>query len=118
MLQNLKLPHFFPNNELPVIDALIDGNSCPIFDYIYAPQECFLEFGSWTYDESQLVLNWWMDDENKHEIPFIDFNDYVQSNEWETDGEEEGKKLPRHIRKKQIKSIKFMYNTTNLFGNM
>ena len=70
-----------------------------------------MDFGSWTYDTSQLDLDWWLTDDWKHTIPYVDFNDYVKSNEWFTDGENEKDlsklyKIPIHQRKNQIRSLK------------
>lgn len=46
-----------------------------------------LEFGSWTYDKTQLDITWWLPDSDP--MPYLDFSDYVPSNEWRTDGEKE-----------------------------
>ncbi|VEL16138.1 unnamed protein product [Protopolystoma xenopodis] len=56
-------------------------------------KRCFLEFGSWTYDNSQLEVEWWIldNDTTRTPMPFVDFGDYVPSNEWRTDGEEESR---------------------------
>uniref|UniRef100_A0A1I8F2P7 Fibrinogen C-terminal domain-containing protein n=1 Tax=Macrostomum lignano TaxID=282301 RepID=A0A1I8F2P7_9PLAT len=75
---------------------------------------CRMRFGSWTYDERHLRLDWALvrvppssasdgnasesdstgaDDEldevttTRKPLPFVDFSDYVVSNEWATDGE-------------------------------
>ena len=50
-----------------------------------------LEFGSWAYDINQLKITWWVPDWATEGTPYIDFSDYLASNEWRTDGEEDVK---------------------------
>ncbi|BHF69032.1 hypothetical protein SprV_0301207300 [Sparganum proliferum] len=68
-------------------------------------QICTLEFGSWTYDVSQMDISWWKPDKMTAPMPYVDFSDYVPSNEWRTYGELE-KDIPHENRTKQIKSLK------------
>ncbi|CAL8090028.1 unnamed protein product [Calicophoron daubneyi] len=68
-------------------------------------QVCMLEFGSLTYDKTQLELEWWIPDGSDQPMPFVDFSDYVPANEWITDGEAE-KHIRHEERKKQIRSVK------------
>ncbi|CAL8090031.1 unnamed protein product [Calicophoron daubneyi] len=69
-------------------------------------QICMLEFGSWTYDRTQMDITWWIpDSEPTAPMPYLDFSDYVPSNEWRTDGELE-RKLHHTNRTKQIRSVK------------
>uniref|UniRef100_A0A1I8H113 Neur_chan_LBD domain-containing protein n=1 Tax=Macrostomum lignano TaxID=282301 RepID=A0A1I8H113_9PLAT len=67
-----------------------------IMHFPFDTQLCCIRFGSWTYDERQLLLDWSMTDLRLNDtysiqklLPFVDFSDYVESNEWETDGESE-----------------------------
>nr|QQY02490.1 acetylcholine-gated chlorid channel-1 [Cryptocotyle lingua] len=69
-------------------------------------QICMLEFGSWTYDKTQMDIIWWTgSDAGATLTPYIDFSDYVTSNEWRTDGELERLVNPSE-RKLQIRSVK------------
>lgn len=68
-------------------------------------QVCTLEFGSWTYDVSQMDISWWRPDKMTAPMPYVDFSDYVPSNEWRTYGELE-RDIPHENRTKQIKSLK------------
>ncbi|KAH9280633.1 Neuronal acetylcholine receptor subunit beta-3 [Echinococcus granulosus] len=68
-------------------------------------QICTLEFGSWTYDRTQLELDWWVSSSSPIPMAYVDFVDYVPSNEWRTDGEEE-KDIVHTNRTKQIKAYK------------
>lgn len=69
-----------------------------IFDKI-----CTLEFGSWTYDRTQLELDWWVSSTSPIPMAYVDFVDYVPSNEWRTDGEAE-KDIVHTNRTKQVSS--------------
>ncbi|KAL5963865.1 Neuronal acetylcholine receptor subunit alpha-4 [Taenia solium] len=68
-------------------------------------QICTLEFGSWTYDRTQLELDWWVSSMSPIPMAYVDFVDYVPSNEWRTDGEAE-KDIVHTNRTKQIKAYK------------
>ncbi|CAL8090034.1 unnamed protein product [Calicophoron daubneyi] len=69
-------------------------------------QICMLEFGSWTYDKTQMDIAWWLPDGvGTSPAPYLDFSDYVPSNEWHTDGELE-RNLHHTNRTKQIRSVK------------
>ncbi|KAL5108266.1 Neuronal acetylcholine receptor subunit beta-3 [Taenia crassiceps] len=68
-------------------------------------QICTLEFGSWTYDRTQLELDWWISSTSPIPMAYVDFVDYVPSNEWRTDGEAE-KDIVHTNRTKQIKAYK------------
>jgi len=46
-----------------------------------------LEFGSWAYDSTQMKIAWWIPNDSNAGSAYIDFNDYLPSNEWRTDGE-------------------------------
>lgn len=76
---------------------------------------CTLNFGSWTYDITQLDIQWWRIDENgssvKKPSPYVDFNNYVVSNEWITDGEFESG-VPIYNRTRQIKSRRLIRNVS------
>lgn len=50
------------------------------------------EFGSMSYDRTQLDMEWWIPDGDITPMPYIDFSDYIPANDWYTDGEDE-----RHI---------------------
>lgn len=65
-----------------------------------------MEFGSWTYDITQLDIRWW-DVKNASPSPYIDFSDYVESNEWQTDGEMERGVHPKN-RTHQVRSKRRM----------
>uniref|UniRef100_A0A5K3FBT6 Neur_chan_LBD domain-containing protein n=1 Tax=Mesocestoides corti TaxID=53468 RepID=A0A5K3FBT6_MESCO len=68
-------------------------------------QICNLEFGSWTYDRTQMELDWWVTTSSPIPNPYVDFVDYVPSNEWRTDGETE-RDIVHTNRTKQIKAYK------------
>ena len=51
--------------------------SIDISNFPFDEQECFLKFGSWTYDGFNLDVNFPADNYGK-----IDTDDYVESNEW------------------------------------
>ncbi|VEL10740.1 unnamed protein product [Protopolystoma xenopodis] len=52
-------------------------------------QRCYLDFGSLTYDSTQLELGWMKQKNSSTLMPYLDFSDYVRSNEWHTNGEED-----------------------------
>ncbi|TGZ55997.1 hypothetical protein CRM22_010246 [Opisthorchis felineus] len=80
-------------------------------------QVCMLEFGSWTYDRTQMDIIWWTgSDEGAVMSPFVDFSDYVPSNEWRTDGELEREINPLE-RKLQIRSVKRYRRRNQTVGN-
>ncbi|KAG5443110.1 Neuronal acetylcholine receptor subunit beta-3, partial [Clonorchis sinensis] len=80
-------------------------------------QVCMLEFGSWTYDKTQMDIIWWTSsDEGAQMSPFVDFSDYVPSNEWRTDGELERDVTPLE-RKLQIRSVKRYRRRNQTVGN-
>lgn len=60
-----------------------------------------LEFGSLTYDKTQLELEWWTPEDSETPMPYVDFSDYVPANEWFADGETE-RHLRHEDRKKQV----------------
>ncbi|THD23045.1 Neuronal acetylcholine receptor subunit alpha 4 [Fasciola hepatica] len=64
-----------------------------------------LEFGSLTYDKTQLELDWWTPDDSETPMPYVDYSDYVPANEWFADGEAE-RHLRHEKRTKQIRSVK------------
>lgn len=68
-------------------------------------QTCELEFGSWSYDVTQLDISFWIPAESNIPSPYVDFSDYVESNEWYTDGQYE--RFVNHTsRRLQIRSVK------------
>ena len=79
-------------------------------------QLCVMEFGSWAYDLSQVDIEWWFSDKFNVSSPFVDFTDYVISNEWVTDAYLEREINPKD-RKLQIPSEKHIRNRTLLLGN-
>ncbi|KAF7260847.1 hypothetical protein EG68_04026 [Paragonimus skrjabini miyazakii] len=104
-------------NTLWVPQALFKS-TCEV-EITYFPfdtQICMLEFGSWTYDKDQLDLSWWRGQPPTEPLPYVDFSDYVPSNEWRTDGEMDvisgntGKKT-------QIRSVKKARFRTQTIGN-
>ncbi|KAF8566195.1 hypothetical protein P879_02807 [Paragonimus westermani] len=104
-------------NTLWVPQALFKS-TCEV-EITYFPfdtQICMLEFGSWTYDKDQLDLSWWRGQPPTEPMPYVDFSDYVPSNEWRTDGEVDvisgntGKKT-------QIRSVKKLRFRTQTIGN-
>ncbi|VDL57714.1 unnamed protein product [Hymenolepis diminuta] len=78
---------------------------------------CTLEFGSWTYDRTQLELDWWISSFSPDPMPYVDFIDYVPSNEWRTDGEKE-RDIIHTNRTKQIKSIITFKERNQTDGNV
>ncbi|TPP62198.1 Neuronal acetylcholine receptor subunit alpha-4 [Fasciola gigantica] len=77
-------------------------------------QICMLEFGSWTYDKTQLDITWWLPDADP--MPYLDFSDYVPSNEWRTDGEKE-REVHHTNRTLQIRSVKKYRRRNQTVGN-
>ncbi|CAH8635150.1 unnamed protein product [Heterobilharzia americana] len=80
-------------------------------------QICMLEFGSLTYDKTQMDILWWIPDSPPMvEMPYLDFSDYVPSNEWRTDGEKE--REVHHINRTiQIRSVKKHRRRSQTVGN-
>ncbi|KAH8868535.1 Neuronal acetylcholine receptor subunit alpha-4 [Schistosoma japonicum] len=78
---------------------------------------CMLEFGSLTYDRTQMDILWWIPDSVPLvEMPYLDFSDYVPSNEWCTDGEKE--RDVHHINRTiQIRSVKKHRRRSQTVGN-
>ncbi|PAA56775.1 hypothetical protein BOX15_Mlig028785g1 [Macrostomum lignano] len=69
-------------------------------------QLCALEFGSWTYDMTQINLTWvgYEYEPNQYEpSPYIDFTNYIKSKEWITDGQEDFEIRPS-LRRRQVRS--------------
>ncbi|KAM7542020.1 hypothetical protein Aperf_G00000015663 [Anoplocephala perfoliata] len=94
-------------------------SACQV-DITYFPfdtQVCTLEFGSWTYDRTQLELDWRIGTQSSEPEPYVNFQDYVPSNEWRTDGEEE-KDIIHINRTKQIKSYIRYEERNQTDGNM
>ncbi|VDN99565.1 unnamed protein product [Rodentolepis nana] len=83
----------------------------------YDTQVCTLEFGSWTYDRTQLELDWWISTLSPEPTPYVDFIDYVPSNEWKTDGEKE-KDVIHTNRTRQIKSTIMLKERNQTEGNV
>lgn len=83
-------------------------------------QVCVLEFGSWAYDINQMKIGWWVPDGSNESTPYIDFNDYLKSNEWRTEGEEDRDLKRDGNDKKQIKSVMItrMRNFVNSKGEI
>ncbi|VDP81995.1 unnamed protein product [Echinostoma caproni] len=80
-------------------------------------QICMLEFGSWTYDKTQMDIGWWLSEGDVGiPMPYLDFSDYVPSNEWRTDGEKE-RDLPAANRTIQIRSVKKYRRRNQTVGN-
>ncbi|KAA3682096.1 uncharacterized protein DEA37_0008606 [Paragonimus westermani] len=77
---------------------------------------CMLEFGSWTYDTDQMDINWWRGQPPSEPMPYVDFSDYVPSNEWRTDGEADVR-LGNGVKKRQIRSVKKYRFRTQTIGN-
>ncbi|CAH8470277.1 unnamed protein product [Dicrocoelium dendriticum] len=76
-----------------------------------------LEFGSWTYDKTQMDITWWLPDgPGTTPMPYLDFSDYVPSNEWRTDGEEE-RDVHHTNRTIQIPSVKSYRRRNQTFGD-
>ncbi|CAH8635162.1 unnamed protein product [Heterobilharzia americana] len=96
------------NGEMLWVPQALFKSTCEV-EITYFPfdtQICMLEFGSWTYDKTQMDILWWIPDSPPMvEMPYLDFSDYVPSNEWRTDGEKE--REVHHINRTiQIRSVK------------
>lgn len=79
-------------------------------------QTCELEFGSWSYDVTQLDIGFWVPAESQVPSPYVDFSDYVESNEWYTDGQYE--RFVNHTsRRMQIRSVKNFRNVSYMHRN-
>uniref|UniRef100_A0A1I8H4A7 Neur_chan_LBD domain-containing protein n=1 Tax=Macrostomum lignano TaxID=282301 RepID=A0A1I8H4A7_9PLAT len=83
-------------------------STCPveIEFFPFDTQVCFLEFGSWTYDVTQLNLTWFgfEYEQFKYEPnPYVDFTNYIKSNEWYSDGQDEFRTRPS-MRSRQTRS--------------
>nr|CAH8873042.1 unnamed protein product [Trichobilharzia regenti] len=96
------------NGEMLWVPQALFKSTCEV-EITYFPfdtQICMLEFGSWTYDRTQMDILWWIPDAPPMvEMPYLDFSDYVPSNEWRTDGEKE--RDVHHINRTiQIRSVK------------
>ena len=66
------------NGDVLWIPQAIFKSSC-VIDITHFPfdeQNCFLKFGSWTYDGFKLDLDFF------DELEEVDLNDYIVSNEW------------------------------------
>ncbi|KAA3682098.1 uncharacterized protein DEA37_0008608 [Paragonimus westermani] len=74
---------------VPPLSTTFSPRSYFMISLFFLPsfQICMLEFGSWTYDKDQLDLSWWRGQPPTEPMPYVDFSDYVPSNEWRTDGE-------------------------------
>uniref|UniRef100_A0A1I8JI59 Neur_chan_LBD domain-containing protein n=1 Tax=Macrostomum lignano TaxID=282301 RepID=A0A1I8JI59_9PLAT len=106
--------------DIKQIRALLKSTcKVKILNFPFDTQECRIKFGSWTYDESQLMLDWSLTTIRLNAthtvpkpLPFVDFNDYVKSNEWETDGEYELNIADPDQRLKQMRSVISYRNET------
>ncbi|PAA81220.1 hypothetical protein BOX15_Mlig027511g1, partial [Macrostomum lignano] len=88
-------------------------STCPveILHFPFDTQLCQLEFGSWTYDMTQMNITWYdyeiTYDNNTQGLepnPYIDYTNYIRSQEWRTDGEDEPGIWPSR-RRLQIRSV-------------
>ncbi|KAF5394482.1 Neuronal acetylcholine receptor subunit alpha-3, partial [Paragonimus heterotremus] len=105
------------NGETLWVPQALFKSTCEV-EITYFPfdtQICMLEFGSWTYDTDQMDINWWRGQPPTEPMPYVDFSDYVPSNEWRTDGEAD--RLGIGVKKKQIRSVKKYRFRTQTIGN-
>ncbi|CAH8658971.1 unnamed protein product [Heterobilharzia americana] len=68
------------NGEMLWVPQALFKSTCEV-EITYFPfdtQICMLEFGSWTYDKTQMDILWWIPDSPPMvEMPYLDFSDYV-----------------------------------------
>ncbi|RTG88753.1 nicotinic acetylcholine receptor, invertebrate [Schistosoma bovis] len=107
------------NGEMLWVPQALFKSTCEV-EITYFPfdtQICMLEFGSWTYDKTQMDISWWIPDSPPiEEMPYLDFSDYVPSNEWRTDGEKE--REVHHVNRTiQIRSVKKHRRRSQTVGN-
>nr|CAX69424.1 Neuronal acetylcholine receptor subunit alpha-3 precursor [Schistosoma japonicum] len=107
------------NGEMLWVPQALFKSTCEV-EITYFPfdtQICMLEFGSWTYDKTQMDILWWIPDSPPiEEMPYLDFSDYVPSNEWRTDGEKE--REVHHVNRTiQIRSVKKHRRRSQTVGN-
>ncbi|KAH8868534.1 Neuronal acetylcholine receptor subunit alpha-7 [Schistosoma japonicum] len=107
------------NGETLWLPQALFKSTCEV-EITYFPfdtQICMLEFGSLTYDRTQMDILWWIPDSVPLvEMPYLDFSDYVPSNEWCTDGEKE--RDVHHINRTiQIRSVKKHRRRSQTVGN-
>ncbi|CAH8646170.1 unnamed protein product, partial [Schistosoma intercalatum] len=107
------------NGETLWLPQALFKSTCEV-EITYFPfdtQICMLEFGSLTYDRTQMDILWWIPDSPPiEEMPYLDFSDYVPSNEWRTDGEKE--REVHHVNRTiQIRSVKKHRRRSQTVGN-
>uniref|UniRef100_A0A1I8I5N8 Neur_chan_LBD domain-containing protein n=2 Tax=Macrostomum lignano TaxID=282301 RepID=A0A1I8I5N8_9PLAT len=109
------------DGEILWIPQALLKSTCKVrlLNFPFDTQHCRMKFGSWTYDESKLMLDWSLTDiriNDTHSepkpLPFVDYNDYVKSNEWVTDGEFDLDIADPDQRRGQIRSIVSYRNET------
>lgn len=101
-------------NETSVWRSVL--NSSLSWEKFWFFQLCVLEFGSWSYDRTQVDIDWWFIDKFNASSPYVDFSDYVISNEWVTDGFLE-RDISPNLRKLQTPSEKYIRNRTFVLPN-